>query len=127
MTTVEVFLIKAECLARLGQVAQAMETLNKVRQTRILPTYYQPLSANSEAEAVPQIIRTKMNEMIMTTVPFCDARRLNAEGKYPITLSKQGPNGKLTLSPTSHLWTFPIPMGAIGNSGNGTIHQNVEK
>ena len=127
MTTVEVYLIKAECLARQGQVAQAMETLNQVRQTRILPAYYQPLSANSEAEAVPQIIRTKMNEMIMTPVPFCDARRLNAEGKYPISLSKQGTNGQLTLSPTSHLWTFPIPMGAIGNSGNGTIHQNVEK
>lgn len=127
MTTVEVYLIQAECLARQGKVAEAMEMLNKVRQTRILPEVYQPLTATTEAEAMPLIIRTKQNEMIMTSVPFCDARRLNAEGKYPVTLTKQVEGVERTLSPESHLWTFPIPLGAIGNSGNGTIHQNVGK
>ena len=127
MTTVEVYLIKAECLARQGKVAEAMKVLNKVRQTRILPEVYQPLTATTEAEAMPLIIRTKQNEMIMTSVPFCDARRLNAEGKYPVTLTKTLEGKPVTLSPSSHLWTFPIPLGAIGNSGNGTIHQNVAK
>lgn len=127
MTTVEIYLIKAECLARQGKVSEAMKVLNKVRQTRILPEAYQPLTATTEAEAMPLIIRTKQNEMIMTSVPFCDARRLNAEGKYPVTLTKQVEGVARTLSSSSHLWTFPIPLGAIGNSGNGTIHQNVAK
>lgn len=127
MTTVEVYLIKAECLARTGRVAEAMEALNAVRQTRILPDCYQPLHAATEAEALPLILRTKQNEMILTTVPFCDARRLNAEGKYTLSLSKEVDGTTRTLSPQSHLWTFPIPLGAIGNSGNGTVTNNVDK
>ena len=127
MTTVEVYLIQAECLARTGRVAEAMEALNAVRKSRILPDSYQPLTASTEAEALPLILRTKQNEMILTTVPFCDARRLNAEGKYTLSLSKELDGTTRTLSPQSHLWTFPIPLGAIGNSGNGTVTNNVEK
>ena len=104
-----------------------METLNKVRETRILPELYQPLTANTEAEAIPLIMRTKRNELIMTTVPFCDARRLNAEGKYLITPSKEINGQKVQLSANSHLWTFPFPLGAIENKGNGNIQQNVSK
>lgn len=127
MTTTEVYLIKAECLARSGQYAEAMDMVNSVRETRILPDHYQPFTATTEAEAMTHIIQTKGNEMIMTQVPFMDARRLNAEGKYPVTRSKVTDGITLTLSPTSHLWTMPFPQGAVKNPGNGTITQNVSK
>lgn len=127
MTTTEVYLIKAECLARSGAYADAMEVLNSVRQTRILPAYYRPLEAANEAEAMAAILRTKGNELILTQVPFMDARRLNAEGKYPVTLTKEVAGQTLTLAPTSHLWTMPFPQGAVNNSGNGTIIQNVTR
>lgn len=127
MTTVEVYLIKAECLARAGQFAEAMNVVNTVRQTRILPDFYQPLIASSEAQAMAHIIRTKGNEMIMTQIPFMDARRLNAEGKYPVIRSKTINGSTLTLSAASHLWTMPFPQGAVDNPGNGIITQNVLK
>ncbi len=127
MTTVEVYLIKAECLARSGKYQEAMDVVNTVRETRILPEHYQPLTASTEAEAMTYIIQTKGNEMIMTQVPFMDARRLNTEGKYPVTRSKVIDGITLTLSPTSHLWTMPFPQGAVENPGNGTITQNVPK
>lgn len=127
MTTVEVYFIKAECLAREGQYQEAMDLVNKVRQTRILPEVYTPLSASGTDEAVRLIIRTKANEMIQTQVPFIDARRLNAEGKYPVTLTKTVDGKTLTLSPDSHLWTMPFPQGAVKNPGNGSITQNVSK
>lgn len=127
MTTVEVYLIKAECLARSGEYDAAMDVLNKVRKTRVFPDRYQPLKAATEAEAMNYIMRTKRNEMILTQVPFMDARRLNAEGKYPVTLTKEADNKTLTLSPSSHLWTMPFPQGAVKNHGNGTITQNVAK
>lgn len=127
MTTVEVYLIKAECLARNGRYADAMDLVNKVRETRILPEYYAPLSASDADEAVRLVIRTKANEMIQTQVPFIDARRLNAEGRYPVTLTKTFEGQTLTLSPGSHLWTMPFPQGAVRNPGNGSITQNVSK
>lgn len=127
MTTTEIYLIKAECLARNGEYDAAMDILNKIRKTRILSDYYQPLEAADEAEAMNYIIHTKSNEMILTQVPFMDARRLNAEGKYPVTLSKKVNDMTLTLSPSSHLWTMPFPKGAVENHGNGTISQNVAK
>ncbi|MDO4496661.1 MAG: RagB/SusD family nutrient uptake outer membrane protein [Bacteroidales bacterium] len=127
MLTVEAWLIKAECLARTGKVTEAMDCLNRVRETRILEEYYQPLTAATEAEALPLIIRTKRNELILTMVPFCDARRLNAEGKYPVTFSKEYNGQRISLSAKSHLWTFPFPQGALENKGNGNIVQNVEK
>lgn len=127
ITTVEVYLIRAECLARNNQWGAAMDILNQVRQTRILPESYMALTASNEAQAIEAIIKTKMNELILTLVPFCDARRLNAEGIYTIGFSKEYNGQTYSLAPESHLWTMPFPQGAVDNPGNGTITQNVEK
>ncbi len=127
MRTVEQYLIKAECLARKGQMQDAMDVLNHVRQTYILPEKYQPLAASSEAEAIQYIRQAKDNLLIFSIVPFCDARRYNAEGKYARTLVKEMDGKQVSLTPTSHLWTFPFPQGALDNPGNGSFVQNVEK
>lgn len=127
ITTTEIYLIKAECLARSGKYGDAMNELNKVRSTRILSEKYIPLSASTEEEAIEYIRRTKDNELILTLIPFADARRYNLEAKYARTLSKVADENSLLLSPTSHMWTMPFPMGAIKNPGNGTIIQNVNK
>ena len=130
LTTCEVYLIKAECQARLAQnndFTEAMNTLNTVRQTRIRPEVYQPLQASTMEEAVKLIQRTKDNELIFSIVPFADARRLNLDPTYARTLTKTYNNKEYTLSPSSHMWTMPFPAGAINNPGNGTLTQNVSK
>jgi len=127
LTTTEVYLIKAECLARNSKYDDAMDALNTVRQKRILPNVYQPLTASTEEEAINYIRRTKDNELIFSIVPFADARRFNKESKYARTLSKVVDGVTYTLTPTSHLWTMPFPLGATSNSGNGTLTQNVDK
>ncbi len=127
ITTVEAYLIKAECLARDGKVNEAMDVLNKVRKTRILPDVYDDLTAANKAEAINAILRTKNNELILTLIPFCDARRLNAEGVYTVSFTKTYNGTTYSLSSDSHLWTMPFPQGATDNPGNGTIIQNVEK
>jgi tetratricopeptide (TPR) repeat protein len=126
ITTTEVFLIKAECLARSGQINEAMDILNEVRKKRILSDVYNDLTASTEAEAMHAILKTKNNELVMTHIPFCDARRLNKEGVYTTSYSKEYNGKTYSLSPTSHLWTMPFPLGAIENPGNGSITQNVE-
>ena len=130
LTTCEVYLIKAECLARQvtgNDFSAAMDVLNKVRKTRILPEIYQPLQASTLTEAIDLIRRTKDNELIFTIVPFADARRFNAEGTFARALSKTWEGQTYTLTPASHLWIMPFPAGAVQNPGNGTITQNVSK
>ena len=127
ITTVEVYLIKAECLARAGQIKEALDVLNAVRKTRILPASYQDIATADKTTAINAILKTKNNELILTIVPFADARRLNAEGVYKVSFSKVDAGTTYTLSSSSHLWTMPFPQGATKNPGNGTITQNVEK
>lgn len=127
MRSVEQYLIKAECLARSGQLASAMDVLNTVRKSYILPEKYQDLTASTEAEAIEAIRNAKDNQLIFSIVPFADNRRYNAEGKYARTYTKEVDGKQVSLSPTSHLWTMPFPQGAIDNPGNGSFVQNVEK
>lgn len=127
ITTVEVYLIKAECLARAGQISDALTLLNTVRKTRIQPTSYQDIATTDKTTAINAILRTKYNELILTIIPFADARRLNAEGVYKFSLSKTADGTNYNLASDSHLWTMPFPQGATNNPGNGTITQNVAK
>lgn len=127
LTTTEVYLIKAECLARQNDLSGAMEALNAVRKKRIRPDVYRPVSASTLAEAIELIRRTKDNELIFSIVPFADARRFNNEGTYARTMTKTYNGQTLSLRPDSHLWTMPIPAGAINNPGNGTVQQNATK
>ena len=127
LTTTEVYLIQAECLARTGKVAEAMDILNKVRQKRILPEYYQPLSASSADAAIDLIIKTKDDALVQTIVPFCDIRRLNLEPAHARTLTKTENGKNYSLSPSSHMWVMTFPQGAVANHGNGTVTQNVER
>ncbi|WP_163408539.1 RagB/SusD family nutrient uptake outer membrane protein [Flavobacterium ajazii] len=127
ITTVEVYLIKAECLARDNKITDALTVLNTVRKTRILPADYTDISTADKTTALNAIFKTKRNELILTLIPFADARRLNAEGTYPFSLSKVSEGTTYNLSSTSHMWTMPFPLGATSNPGNGTLTQNVPK
>jgi len=127
LTTTEVYLIKAECQARMNDVPGAMATLDAVRITRIFLENYTPSSAATAVQAVKLIQRTKANNLILGLAPFADMRRLNKDSDYAVTLSKSEGGEALTLSPGSHLWTMPFPAGAIKNPGNGVIQQNVNQ
>ncbi|WP_289665533.1 RagB/SusD family nutrient uptake outer membrane protein [Flavobacterium panacagri] len=127
ITTVEVYLIKAECLARDNKISEALAILNAVRKTRILPASYQDISTTDKTTALNAIFRTKNNELLNTLTPYADARRLNAEGVYKFSLTKVANGTTYTLKSDSHLWTSPFPQGAVQNPGNGTITQNVAK
>lgn len=129
LRTVEQYLIKAECLARKNDITGAMAALNAVRKTRIFTESYQPVGAKDVTEALTLIRQRKDNEMLFTIVPFADARRYNTENTYIATrtFQKTVDGAMKTLSPTSHLWTLPFPLGAIENHGNGSITQNVSR
>ena len=124
IATPEVYLIKAECQARKGQINEALATLDKVRESRIHPDFYKPSAAANTAEAIDLIRRTKDNDLVNSIIPFIDMKRYNAEGTYARTLTKEFDGKTYTLRPDSHLWTMVFPANAINRPGNGVLTQN---
>lgn len=122
--TVEMYYIKAECLARTGKIADAMQVLNQVRKTYVDPSVYADLSATDLKDALEKIIKSKDNMMVMSLVPFIDMKRLNKEGVLVRDLKKTVDGKEYTLKADSHFWTMVFPAGAVNNHGNGTITQN---
>lgn len=119
----EVYLMIAEAYARRGtanDLTQAMKYLNDLRQTRIKPDDYTPLTANSKDEAMKLIRKERATELVFTCNSFFDLRRFAAEEQQ--TLHKTFNNQEYTLSPDSHLLTFPFPQEAL--VGNPNLQQN---
>lgn len=127
MRSPEMYHIKAECLARKGNLQAAMDTLNILRKNRILDEYYQPLSASTLAEAIEYIRRDKENEFVQTGIPFWDMRRFNKQAEYKRTLQKTVDGETYTLTPDSHLWIMPFTLTTITNPGNNPITQNTPR
>ena len=127
ITTTEVYMIKAECLARKNDLTGAMDALNAVRVKRILPANYTALTAGTPKEAIDYIRRTKENETLFNIVAFADVRRFNKDPLYARTYTKTDNGVTASLTPDSYMWTMPFPLGAVKNSGNGTIQQNVNQ
>lgn len=110
LSTADMYLVKAECLARLQKPGEAMDVINYLRQRRIYP--YQPLSANAEADAMAYIMRAARVEHLFTYKNFADLKRWNTEAAYKQTVSKTINGKTYQLSPESPLWIFPFPQSA---------------
>lgn len=121
--TPEVYLMRAECYARQGNLQKAMDDLNTVRKKRIIAGKYQDLTASTVAEAMDYIRRERDNELIGTDMMFFDMRRFNTEAEYKRTMKKKDHKGIIrTLEPDSELWVMPFP--ASVTLYNSNIEQN---
>ena len=137
-TTAEMYLVKAECQARLGQYEEAMRTVNLLRAKRMEPGEWVYLHADNVEDAVLQILDERRREM-----PFAqrwyDLRRLNTNAEafddagevirqfYPVTETQINTEAELityTLKKGSRRYALPIPENEIELS-NGALEQNV--
>lgn len=120
--TDELYLIKVECLARRGQVADAMDTLNVLLKTRFAAEEtYEPLVAGDAKEALDIILVERRKELIWRCLRWTDLKRLNKEGAN-ITLRRTIGDQIFELPPNDPRYVFPIPDSEILYSG---IQQNI--
>lgn len=119
--TDELYLIKAECLARDGQTSAAMDKLNQLlvkRHNKATP--FIPLRASSAADALSTILTERSKELIWRGVRWYDLKRFNKEGAN-ITLTRVLNGTTYSLPPNDNRWVMPIPSDEIALSG---IQQN---
>jgi hypothetical protein len=135
-TVAEMVLIKAECLARTGDIAGAMTTVNLLYSKRTV-TGTAPLSASTQDQAILTVLQERRRE-----IPFAqrwfDIRRFNNNNYaaddvpvltkmfYPYTASAVQstlPTQQYTLPANSRRFASPLPQTDI-TSSNGAIVQN---
>lgn len=121
LATDEVYLIKAECLARRNMVPESMAMLNSLLVKRYRTNFFVAATANDRTEALDVVLKERRKELVFRGARWSDVRRLNKEGANIVM--KRFVNGALVeLKPNSPLYALPIPDDEIAASG---IQQNV--
>jgi len=117
LATDEVYLNRAECLARTSKPAEALADLNKLRQNRFTPATYVPLQSVDAQQVLDWVVAERRIELIMRGTRWSDLRRLNKEPRYATTLKRVLDSQTFELKPNDQRWTWPLPVEAIENGG----------
>jgi starch-binding outer membrane protein, SusD/RagB family len=108
LATDEVYLIKAECLARTGNYSEGIDVLNQLLVTRYKSGTFVPIVAANAQVALDTILVERRKELPFRGLRWSDLRRLNLEGRnIKITRFVNGENYELL--PNSNKYVLPIP------------------
>lgn len=128
LTTVDMYLTQAECYIREGNLTEAMNTLNNIRQHRIITSKYADLSASTPEAAITILKNIYRTENYATLKNFIDLKRWNTDATFQATLYKsisytangETKNFSAELTPDSPLWILPFPQNATDYNPNLT-------
>lgn len=129
LTTVDMYLVQAECLIRKGKTDDAMELLNIIREKRVVTGTWQEVSAATSDEAFEWLRKISRTENFFTPKNFINLKRWNAEGgayaetlhkTYSYTAGTEERKVSYELRPDSPLWIYPFPQNATNLNPNLT-------
>jgi tetratricopeptide (TPR) repeat protein len=121
IATDEVYLIRAECKARLGNKDDAMADLNTLLIKRWKTGTFVPLTATNADDALAKILDERRKELVLRGTRWMDLRRLNRDSRFAKTLVRKLYGITYLLPPNDNRYTFYIPQNVIDISG---IQQN---
>lgn len=113
LATDELYLIRAECRARLNDLEGAMEDLNQLMEQRWEAGSFEPFQAANAQAALEMILTERRKELLFRGLRWTDLRRLNQEPAHAKTLIRVLEDETYTLEPGSRNYVFPIPERAI--------------
>jgi len=118
LATDEMYLIRAECRARSGDLANALNDLNTLIKKRWKNSaQYTPYVATTPQQVLGYILSERRKELIMRGQRWLDLRRLNKESQFSTTLKRTIGGNTYTLPPNSFKYVLPIPDDVILLSG----------
>ena len=118
----ELYLIRAEALARQGNISAAMTDLNTLLIKRWKTGSFIPISASTSVDALNKILIERRKELVFSgTSRWDDLRRLNKDPIFARTLIRVLNGQPYTLAPNDPKYVLPIPDNEILLSG---IQQN---
>jgi tetratricopeptide (TPR) repeat protein len=121
LATDEVFLIRAECHARLGNKESAMQDMTRLLTTRWDNNSYPEPVISTTQEALDLVLTERRKELVFRGLRWIDIRRLNKIDPTR-TLKRWWQNTTYTLPPRDKRYVLPIPFDVI--EINNRIKQN---
>lgn len=104
----EMYITRAECLARNNKVEESMQDLNTLLEKRWRPEGFTPLTASSANEAVTLILQERRKQLLFRGLRWMDIKRLNREGAN-ISLKRTLMGQTYTLPANSPRFALPLP------------------
>lgn len=117
LATDEVYLIKAECLARMGNTTSAINTLNQLMVKRWKNATFIPFTATNTDQALRIILTERRKELLFRSLRWQDLRRLNRDARFVITLTRIINSQTYTLPPGDPRYVMLIPADVIALTG----------
>lgn len=112
----ELYLMAAECYARLNQVPEAMNTLDQLLVTRWKAGTYVERTAQNQDEALAIILSERRKELLIRGLRWADVKRYNRDGAN-ITLTRTVNGQKYVLPPNDPRYAIAIPEEIIEITG----------
>lgn len=108
--TPELYLIRAECNARLNEPGLAIDDLNTLRAKRFLPADFVPIDRNqTDLQALELVLKERRMELFAEGWRWFDLKRLNADPRFKKDISRDWGGETITLKPENKNYVFPIP------------------
>jgi len=116
IATDEVYLMRAECNARLGNKDAALNDLNTLMVTRWSTGTFIPFTAATSQDALNIILQERRKELIFRNLRWMDIKRLNKDGAN-ITLTRIIGGQTYTLPPNDNRFALPLPADIVKMTG----------
>lgn len=116
IATDEIYLMRAECSARMGDITRSMDVLNQLLEKRYATGTYTPATALKEDEAINMVLAERRKELLLRGLRWMDLKRLNKEGKG-IVLKRILGGRVFLLPPNDKYYALPLPDDLIKLTG----------
>lgn len=121
LTTAELYLIAAECEARIGDKDKAMEYINTLRNSRIKNN--KQLMAADNNVALKVVLDERRREMAFNGITrLIDLKRLNRDARFNKTITHTADGKTWTLPPNDNRYILPIPTSILDFHPNMPVY-----
>lgn len=116
VATNEMYLASAECHARLGNVARALDRLNKLLSMRYRKNQMVTIAETNATVLLDIVLRERRKELPMRGLRWMDLKRLNKEGRAMI-LNRTWIGNPYSLAANDARYALPLPEDIIALTG----------
>lgn len=113
----EMYFIRAESLARMGNIERSLEDLNTILKNRFHRDHFVPATASTSKEALDIILAERRKELVFTGTRWTDLRRFRSDSYYSVTPVRKLNDALFKLLPNSTRYALKIPQSVIELSG----------
>lgn len=117
LSTNEVYLIRAESYARLGNAPAALKDLNHLMRHRHNQSTFEPITYADEYDVLNWIVAERRKELVLRGTRWEDLRRLNKEVRFEKAMKRVLGERVFELPPSHSRWVWPFPPEAIQVGG----------